>query len=169
MSRALGAAFLGHQVEQLENRALAGTPVRGSRGRGGRGRAGAPADSQARGNQANRGLRSGPRSGGGIGGGSTPTAVPPRDQAQMERKRSFTLHPDPDAEPIVPKEREKAVMANTIILDASILVHALGQVKRWCKDERKEILVIPLEGGPYFALRNLRLISKSSIKYSRFA
>ena len=153
MSRALGAAFLGHQVEQLENRALTAGPARGGRGRGGRGRTWAPANPQSRDSQANRNVRSGPRGGGGIGSSGSPTAAPPKENSIVERKRSFTLHPDPDAEPILPKEREKVVMANTIILDASILVHALGQVKRWCKEERKEILVIPLEGQPYFTFR----------------
>jgi hypothetical protein len=37
-------------------------------------------------------------------------------------------------------------MASVIVLDASVLVYALGQVRRWCRDERKEIIVVPLEG-----------------------
>ncbi|KAF8335357.1 uncharacterized protein EI90DRAFT_321232 [Cantharellus anzutake] len=152
MSKALGAAFLGHQVEQLENRAFTGASGRGGRGRGGRGRPWAGPDSQARGSAGNPVARSNVRGGGSSG---VPVLIPPKEHAQVGRKRSFTLHPDPDAKPIVPRERERTAMANIIILDASILVHALGQVKRWCKEERKEILVIPLE-----ALNTLDLLKK---------
>lgn len=41
-------------------------------------------------------------------------------------------------------------MASVIVLDASVLVYGLGQVRRWCKDERKEILIVPLEGNNTF-------------------
>ncbi|KAF9505961.1 hypothetical protein BS47DRAFT_480255 [Hydnum rufescens UP504] len=46
-------------------------------------------------------------------------------------------------------------MADVIVLDASVLVHALGQMKRWCKIERKEIIIVPLE-----ALNTLDLLKK---------
>jgi hypothetical protein len=35
----------------------------------------------------------------------------------------------------------------TIVLDASVLIHALSQVKRWCKDDVRADLVVPLEGS----------------------
>ncbi|KAF8321330.1 hypothetical protein DL93DRAFT_2073185, partial [Clavulina sp. PMI_390] len=130
MSRALGAAFLGHQVEKLENRVNQdGSPS--SKFRGGRGR--------------------------GRGGGRV--WVP--DQGTRPRKRSFSLHPAPSdaapeqpqpapaplmASPVIIPGKDKSNMANVIILDASVLVYALSQVKRWCKEERKEILIVPLEG-----------------------
>ena len=37
--------------------------------------------------------------------------------------------------------------ADVIVVDASVLVHAIGQVKKWCKDGRKEIVIVPLEGA----------------------
>lgn len=141
MSRALGAAFLGHQVAQLESRintSPSSSPRGGGRGRGSRGGRVWNPD----------------RDRGGGGGG------------QRVRKRSFSLHPVPaepglepaqlpsntpvtaptsQGVPVAPKERP--VMANVIVLDASVLVYALGQVKRWCKEERKETLIVPLEGA----------------------
>lgn len=135
MSRALGAAFLGHQVAKLESRVgqdnspsfPPSTSPRGGRGRGGRG--------------------------GRIWN--------PERGASRPRKRSFTLHPvavEPGSDqhapvpialnpsPVIATPKEKPAMANVIILDASVLVYALGQVKRWCKEERKEVLIVPLEG-----------------------
>lgn len=58
-------------------------------------------------------------------------------------------------------------MASVIVLDASVLVYGLGQVRRWCRDERKEILIVPLEGdklSPYLlAVDNLFLTSIISL------
>lgn len=136
MSRALGAAYLGHQVAKLESRInntdpSAYSPANSPRG-GGRGR--------------------GPR-----GGGRVWT---PERSGQRSRRRSFTLHPvaaeagseppqasTPSSGQAAPVPKEKPIMANVIVLDASVLVHALGQVKRWCKEERKETLIVPLEGA----------------------
>lgn len=39
-----------------------------------------------------------------------------------------------------------------IVVDASVLVHALYQVKKWCRDGRKEIIIVPLE-GMFFSLK----------------
>lgn len=36
--------------------------------------------------------------------------------------------------------------ADIVVLDASVLVHALDQLKKWCKSKREEIIVVPLEG-----------------------
>jgi hypothetical protein len=36
--------------------------------------------------------------------------------------------------------------ADVVVVDASVLVHALHQVKRWCRDGREEIVIVPLEG-----------------------
>jgi hypothetical protein len=38
--------------------------------------------------------------------------------------------------------------ADIIVVDASVLVHALYQVKKWSRDGRKEIIIVPLEGVP---------------------
>ena len=32
------------------------------------------------------------------------------------------------------------------MVDASVLIHALYQVKKWCRDGRRKIVIIPLEG-----------------------
>lgn len=148
MSRALGAAFLGHQVAQLENRINNKTSI-------------SPSSSPRGG--ATRGGRGGGRGGGGR------IWNPDRNGGQGApriRKRSFSLHPE-DAKPavegeattlapplpIVPVVKDRPIMANVIILDASVLVYALGQVKRWCKEERKETLIVPLEGESLPMLR----------------
>ena len=36
--------------------------------------------------------------------------------------------------------------ADVVVVDASLLVHALGQLKAWCRKDREEIVVVPLEG-----------------------
>jgi len=36
--------------------------------------------------------------------------------------------------------------ADVVVVDASVLVHALYQVKKWCRDGREEIVIVPLEG-----------------------
>ena len=36
--------------------------------------------------------------------------------------------------------------ADIVVVDASVLIHALGQVKKWCREGREEIIIAPLEG-----------------------
>lgn len=36
--------------------------------------------------------------------------------------------------------------ADVIVVDASVLVNALGQLKKWCRDGQEEIVIVPLEG-----------------------
>jgi hypothetical protein len=36
--------------------------------------------------------------------------------------------------------------ADVIVVDASVLVHAIYQVKKWCRDGREEVIIVPLEG-----------------------
>jgi hypothetical protein len=36
--------------------------------------------------------------------------------------------------------------ADIVVVDASVLVHALYQVKKWCKEGRQEKIIVPLEG-----------------------
>ncbi|KAF8532164.1 hypothetical protein JB92DRAFT_3080771 [Gautieria morchelliformis] len=136
MSRALGAAFLSHQVEQLEktvgreSRSTASNNWRERSGQlvGGRGgkRGGA---AHAQGHQGGR---------------------------KKERKDGREVaKPREQSEPSGSTELEKD--ADTIVVDASVLVHALGQVKKWCKDGRQEVILIPLE-----ALNTLDLLKKGS-------
>lgn len=121
MSRALGAAFLTHQVAQLENKIGTLNNSNGFGGRRGGGMVrGAPAPGRGR--------------GGGRGRGSSVGII------NTSPRKAIV------SEDMVPREKEKTPMANVIVLDASVLVHALGQVKRWCREERKETLVVPLEG-----------------------
>lgn len=47
------------------------------------------------------------------------------------------------------REREKD--ADVVVVDASVLVHALYQVKKWCRDGREEVIIIPLEGKRSFS------------------
>ena len=37
--------------------------------------------------------------------------------------------------------------ADIVILDASVLVHGLYHLKKWCRDGREEIVIVPLEGA----------------------
>lgn len=37
--------------------------------------------------------------------------------------------------------------ADIVVVDASVLVHALYKVKQWCRDGREEIIIVPLEGA----------------------
>lgn len=129
LSRALGAAFLSHKVEELEktvstspnyggfqgrekkDRRLSPTLDYATRGRGGRGRGGRP----------QRGGR--PRA--------------PDD----EYKGDHSYKPDNREE-----ERTVDKDADVVVVDASVLIHALGQMKVWAKYGRQEIVIVPLEG-----------------------
>ncbi|KZT50664.1 hypothetical protein CALCODRAFT_488525 [Calocera cornea HHB12733] len=46
-------------------------------------------------------------------------------------------------------------LADRIVLDASVLVHSLGTVRKWCGDGRREEVIVPLE-----ALNTLDLLKK---------
>ncbi|KAF7290521.1 PINc domain-containing protein [Mycena indigotica] len=138
MSRALGAAFLNHQVEQLEKSA------------------------------ASRNWRS-----------SSPNATQPFPKKRISQQQQtasamttqtiskrkkhagvFTL-PEPNHDTpsidrlslVDGKEKD----ANVVVVDASVLVHALHQVKRWCREGHSEIVIVPLE-----ALNTLDLLKKGT-------
>jgi hypothetical protein len=129
MSRALGAAFLNHQVEQLE-KSVNNWRER-EKGRGGK-KSGALVNSstpKAKGTNA-------PRAG--------------VDESGTEKRRSYDIstrdvHVDKKDAFQKPKSGNKT--ADIIVVDASVLVHALYQVKQWCKEDREEIIIIPLEGS----------------------
>ncbi|KAL1719956.1 hypothetical protein EV715DRAFT_198134, partial [Schizophyllum commune] len=118
MSRALGAAFLSHQVQQLESAVSERNP-----------------------NWRDRKL--GPR--------KPPPNVPRRRGGDVERPRGEAKGSRRSGD----HTREKD--ADVVIVDASVLVHALGQVKKWCREGREEIVIIPLE-----ALNTLDLLKKGS-------
>ncbi|VDB83110.1 unnamed protein product [Peniophora sp. CBMAI 1063] len=118
MSRSLGAAFLAHQVEQLEK------TVDARSGYAPRGRNNGRRPPNTNNNNYNgRGPKIAVR-----GGGFTP--------ARQERN-----------------EKD----ADIVVVDASVLIHALGQVKKWCREGREEIIIVPLE-----ALNTLDLLKKGT-------
>ncbi|TFY60212.1 hypothetical protein EVJ58_g5290 [Rhodofomes roseus] len=106
MSRALGAAFLNHQVQQLEKTA------------------------------------------------TTRASAPRGAPAKPARKRDGeTTEIDEEKGRQGGGKAEKD--ADIIVVDASVLVHAIHQVKKWCRDGREEIVIVPLE-----ALNTLDLLKK---------
>ncbi|KAG1869152.1 hypothetical protein C8R48DRAFT_597977, partial [Suillus tomentosus] len=78
---------------------------------------------------------------------SVAEAVPEREHSeakvQKPRKSSQEARGDKDAD--------------MVVVDASVLVHALHQVKKWCRDGRDEIVIVPL-----VALNTLDLLKKGT-------
>jgi hypothetical protein len=106
MSKALGQAFLSHQVRRLEEDA------------GGRGR-----HSNRRGN-------------------SRPHPdINNKHSRNITAKRSVVnaTNNDEDGVPV-------SKPPSRIVLDTSVLVHALDQVKKWCSANNEMKIIIPLEG-----------------------
>jgi hypothetical protein len=156
MSRALGAAFLSHQVEQLE-KSVQSVDLRGNnwrnRNEGRRDRR--PASDYDRGNrsQTNGANLRGPLP---VGGIRIATKNSPNNAFDRSANARFT---DGDREPRLNKAEKEG---DIIVLDASVLVNALGQVRKWCRDGRDEILIVPLEGVSFiksYGYRNLKLRS----------
>ena len=48
--------------------------------------------------------------------------------------------------PVQVREERNEKDADIVVVDASVLIHALGQVKKWCREGREEIIIVPLEG-----------------------
>lgn len=142
MSRALGAAFLNHQVEQLEKTV------------------------------------NGPASGNWRDRKTTTNSHTPGANRRGAQTNSATRGPAPQrkkgagevvgARKSVDEDR-KDKDADVVVVDASVLIYALYQVKKWCRDGRQEILIVPLEGvSSYVALRRVRL-TWHSFKYPGLA
>lgn len=112
MSRALGAAFLSHQVEQLE-KSVHNTGTNAANWRDRR------AAQDARSNYYNK-------------------RTSPVSNVRIVKK--------PEDERVARREPENAKDADLVVVDASVLIHALGQVKKWCRDGRNEVIIVPLEG-----------------------
>lgn len=163
MSRALGAAFLSHQVEQLERTVVA------SRGKGGG--AGNWRDRRQQQFQGGRAtVASQPQSRRGPAATATnTTAGPPRSpQTAPSAARSapaVVLHDQssgkgrtsPASTRRRPSDEESGKDADVVVIDASVLIHALYQVKRWCQQGRQEVVIVPLE-----ALNTLDLLKKGT-------
>lgn len=128
MSRALGAAFLNHQVEQLEksvnNRIPGTTKWRDRR---------IPHSDQGGRNSSEKYHNSPPAlTSRGVSGS------PPK-----QRIDDRALKDSPDKKQRRGRETKDA---DVIVLDASVLIHALGQLKKWSREGREETIIIPLEG-----------------------
>lgn len=179
MSRALGAAFLSHQVEQLEKTVVARGA--GSRGRGGvsgnwrdrrqqgangggynKAAAAAVTPPQSPNHQAKR-MPNSPPSTNARSVAAAPTAVggvgaaKKTQQMQLGNDNNFRGRVSPVSRRKSTDEERDGNDADVIVVDASVLVHALYQVKRWCKEGRDEILIVPLE-----ALNTLDLLKKGT-------
>lgn len=137
MSRALGAAFLNHQVEQLEKSVTNGTGTGSWRERERR-------NPQARKDQSN-GIA---RGGGGGDRGVRRTQPQGRDTKSVKSQtREEVIQNKVEVSRRSHEEfRSIGKDADVIVVDSSVLVHALYQVKKWCKDGRDEIIIVPLEG-----------------------
>jgi len=142
LSRALGAAFLSHKVEELEKTVSTSPNYGGFQAREKRERRLSPTlDFVPRG-----------RGGRGRGGsGRPPRGGRPRgadDEYKDERRNGMDNKVE---EPTGYKD------ADVVIVDASVLIHAIGQVKAWSKYGREETIIVPLE-----ALNTLDLLKKGS-------
>ena len=134
MSRALGAAFLNHQVEQLEKSVNGQGPASGNwRER----------RAQSNGQQLQGAVA--PRQGATSPGSKD--SQPRRKGADRARDGETDRFSATQTSPTRRSGEEDRRAADIIVVDASVLIHALYQVKRWCRDGRDEIIVVPLEGA----------------------
>ena len=130
MSRALGAAFLSHQVEQLEKSVHTAGNWRERRN---------PDNWRA-------------------GAGDTKRCFTGPKIIQKRRDDSVESRPRQPS-PKMEREHERRDRrseegkgshkdADVVVLDASVLIHGLYHVKKWSRDGREEVVIVPLEGEP---------------------
>ncbi|KAG6872272.1 hypothetical protein C0995_011371 [Termitomyces sp. Mi166 len=174
MSRALGAAFLNHQVEQLEKSVASGTtgPASGNWRRQQRLSQSPPgvhgtqlpnANAHANGNAKRPPMAPGIKVANRRPGEDSQAARKARGtardaaaggavkgQSQDARKEGERMREER-------KEKESTRDADVVVVDASVLVHALYQLKKWCRDGREEVVIVPLE-----ALNTLDLLKKGT-------
>ncbi|KAJ3718085.1 hypothetical protein DFJ43DRAFT_1208493 [Lentinula guzmanii] len=141
MSRALGAAFLNHQVEQLEKSI---GNAHGPSSRNWRERT-SKYDS---GNNSNSNHPTTKR---------VPKAVNKKRDGEYQLLSKDRDSPKPDQGSKRRSHESKEKDADIVILDASVLVHALNYLKKWCKQGREEVVIVPLE-----ALNTLDLLKKGT-------
>ena len=123
MSKALGAAFLHHQVEQLEksvNDRIPGTTNWRDRR--------VPHSDQGGRNFSEKHRNS-------------PGTLTSRRVSGSPPKQRIDDRPVRDS-----SDKKQKRDHEVIVLDASVLIHALGQLKKWCREGREEIIIVPLEG-----------------------
>jgi hypothetical protein len=136
MSRALGAAFLSHQVEELEKSVAAPRNHNGNNSGNWR-------DRQRPHNQPSNDSKRGQFPIGGIRITTTTTSPHPHQQHQHQQRDRPAAARKRGAEDA---KKTSIKQADVIVVDASVLVNALGQVKKWCRDNQEEIIIVPLEG-----------------------
>jgi hypothetical protein len=155
MSRALGAAFLNHQVEQLEKTVSNGAASGNWRSRR---QHGPPHNiySQVAPNS-KQSKHTSPSPSAAMEISKRDREFPalsgrphvrgarshhPQDSTYVNGKRRPSASEEKEKE----KPKERGRDADVVVVDASVLVHALYQVKKWCREGREEIIIIPLEG-----------------------
>ncbi|KAF8228665.1 hypothetical protein L208DRAFT_1379239 [Tricholoma matsutake] len=166
MSRALGAAFLNHQVEQLEktvsNNGAASGNWRSRRQQG------SPHNIHPQ--MTPNSKPTSPSPSGIVEGSRRDREFPALSGRPQGRERngvrSFYSQDSPahvngrrrsSEEKEKDKFRGREKDADVVVVDASVLVHALYQVKKWCREGREEVIIIPLE-----ALNTLDLLKKGT-------
>ena len=163
MSRALGAAFLTHQVEQLE-KSVSASPPRNNHGYNhnhntnwrDRQRPHPSADSK-RGQLPVGGIR--------FTTTTNPTTNQPYQRDQKDRPMTISTGPrkrgaeDPHSRKNGVRDKD----ADVIVVDASVLVNALGQLKKWCRDGQEEIIIVPLEGLSHTQLQWVTLVDDGPV------
>lgn len=156
MSRALGAAFLTHQVEQLEKSVSAAPPRPSpSRNHNSNNNSNNWRDRQRPHPQQSADSKRGQLP---IGGIRITTTNPQQQHHHQQKERSGTAK-NRGAEDA---KKSSAKEADVIVVDASVLVNALGQIKKWCRDGQEEIIIVPLEGTVSFSLPVLPLVYSRS-------
>jgi len=162
MSRALGAAFLSHQVEQLEKSVSAAPRPSPSRNHNSNNNNNWR-DRQRPHSQPSADSKRGQLPIGGIKITTTTHAHQQHQHQQKERPVASKNRVTEDAKKTSAKE------ADIIVVDASVLVNALGQVKKWCRDGQEEIIIVPLEGTVLFFLSRSYLPWSSARGHARLA
>ncbi|KAI0820917.1 hypothetical protein BC628DRAFT_1329386 [Trametes gibbosa] len=145
MSRALGAAFLNHQVEQLEKSVHTG----GGPGGNGNWRGRRSPEAWRTGDYTTKRIAPGP-------GVKIMKKRGEEDGAERERERERTQTAEkPERRSEERKGGQKD--ADVVVVDATVLVHGLYHLKKWSRDGREEVIIVPLE-----ALNTLDLLKKGT-------
>ncbi|KAJ7583891.1 hypothetical protein C8J56DRAFT_1054408 [Mycena floridula] len=158
MSRALGAAFLNHQVEQLEKTVERNGPASGNW-----------RDRKAGGsppNQAKRNIGTTPTTNKAINRKkageiqiATKDMATPQNRNQRERYSPADSHTRRRS-----NDNRGEKDADVIVVDASVLINGLDHLRKWCRDGREEVIIVPLE-----ALNTLDLLKKGTTALARAA
>jgi hypothetical protein len=154
MSRALGAAFLNHQVEQLEKTVSNGAASGNWRSRR---QAGLPHNAYPQvAPNSKQSKHTSPSPSGMMDVNRRDREFPALSgRPQIRGVRSHHAQDSPmhvngkkrsSEEKEKERTKEKEKDADVVVVDASVLVHALYQVKKWCREGREEVIIIPLEG-----------------------